>query len=132
MTSFAEPQDVVAVWRPFVGNEQAIATGRLEHASAIIRQEIPSIDERIASGALDAVLVKFVVIDMVLRHLRNRDGILSETAGAWSYRRDGSLAGGVVYLDAEQRRQLSGGRSGARARSLRTPLGLGFANSGYC
>lgn len=115
MADFAAPSDIEAGWRPLTDAEAAIAPAQLAYASAIIRDEFPDIDARIAAGTLSAELVKFVARDMVKRTLMNPNGLRQEQLEDYSYTRDTAISDGSMYLTDEERRRLSarGRRSGS-------------------
>ena len=62
MADFADLEDVETAWRPLSDAEAAAAEFWLPAASALIRAEFPTIDDRIESGDLDTALVRGMVI----------------------------------------------------------------------
>jgi hypothetical protein len=50
-------------------------------ASAVVRSKVPTVDDRIADGTLDADLVRGVVAQMVIRALQNPGGLRSKSVG---------------------------------------------------
>lgn len=104
MDALATVQDVEDAGFP-VGAGSTRVTLLLLRASALVRAEFPRVDERIASGALDAALVASVVADMVRRVLANPDGFKqsSETVGPFS--RTGTYADefqGLALTEADR------------------------------
>jgi hypothetical protein len=79
------------MWRPLSPDENGRAYGLLEKASALLRQALPSVDDRIAAFAvdprdpvgLDPVTVSMVVATMVKRFLSNVQGVASEGVGPY-------------------------------------------------
>jgi hypothetical protein len=75
VTLLATPDDVAAVWRTIQPGEEA---RRVDHllavATARVRQRFAGIDDRIASGDLDEVLVTHVVATLVKRAMTARAG----------------------------------------------------------
>lgn len=107
MADYATVADVEALWRPLDGAEQVRAGVLLTRASALIRLRVPSLDDR-ASLDLDlAEVTRGVVIEMVLRALRNPDGKISETIGDYSYRRPDASTGGM-YVTPDELALLAG------------------------
>ena len=111
MASFASTSDVEGLWRTLTEDEKVIAGNQLTFASAIIRQAVPDIDDRIAAGTLDADLVKNVAVSMVLRVMRNPDGKLEESIDDYSYRRDSAQSTGAMYLSDSELKLLKARRS---------------------
>lgn len=101
---FATYQDVEAVWRTLTPDEQARATKLIEYASRKIRREIPDIDARLTSGALDPLDVEMVVVAMVKRAMMNSalDGVETQqqTAGPFALTVKPSNPNGSLYLTA--------------------------------
>lgn len=107
MTAFATFSDVAAVWRALTTDEEGQVTRRLEQASRIIRQRIGDIDARVGDGSLDAALVRDVVVDMVLRYLKNPEGYRQEAIEDYSRTRDTALSEGKIYLTDDELELLS-------------------------
>jgi hypothetical protein len=117
MASYAEPSDLAAIWRPLTADETEIAFNRLEQASRKIRREIGpvgglSIDQRIAAGLLDIDDVKDVAVEMVRRvmsipgYIRQQSVTVDDATKSLTF--DGSVSGGVMFIDDEERRSLMG------------------------
>lgn len=77
MAPLAETFDIEARWRPLTDAEQQIAPTLIDDASANVRAQAPGVDDRIADGSLDPMLVAGVVARMVIRVLRNPTGAVS-------------------------------------------------------
>lgn len=101
--------------------EQSLALARLDDAATILEAEFPDINDRLASGALPSQVVKMVHADMVVRVVRNPEGIIQEVDGNYSRTLASAsvYAGGLTLLPYE-RRLLSGSR--ARLGSFRPTL----------
>lgn len=96
-TPFATPEDVAELWRPLSTQEQAVATARLLLVSALIRARVRTVDERIASGALDPEVVRIIAVDAVRRAMENpTEGVRSRTQTV------GPFSESVTYTDAGQ------------------------------
>ena len=114
--AFASHVDVEAAWRALTATEQAVADVKLALASAIVRAEVPTVDDRIADGTLDPVLVKGIVVEMAVRALRNPEGIrqtsvaksIDDFSTTTTEVRDQALSAGAVYLAEDERRLLAG------------------------
>lgn len=122
----AEPlatvQDLVGVWRPLTADEQTRAGGLLGAASAMLRAEIPGVDDAITAGTVDAELVRWVVCQMVRRVMLTPDSppvtqqaqSLGQASISWSM----ANPGGDMYLTRSERRMLGGGRQRAATISM--------------
>jgi len=110
---FATYADIENAWRALTSDEQTVATSSLAFASAIIRNDIRTVDSRIAAGKLDVDLVKHIAVAMVLRKMRNPDGLRTEQLEDYAYTRDSALSDGSIYLSADERRMLLGRGAGA-------------------
>lgn len=97
-TPLAATDDVALLYPPLVGADQALTdqvTGLIRKASALLRQRVPWVDDRIARfqvnpsdlGGLDPDVVSDVVATMVKRFLVNQSGATnqSETVGPYSH-----------------------------------------------
>lgn len=126
MAPFATSEDVAAQWRPLTDDQVLIVDELLDYASAILRQRVGLIDDRLADGTLDPVLVRGVAVAMVLRVMRNPDGIRQRTAGAVSVTFDDARAAGIDPTPSELS-MLAPRRAGRGApRSARLCPGLGL------
>jgi hypothetical protein len=96
VANYATAADVSAL-RPLTSDEQAKAGLLLEYASVLIRQNVPDVDARLSSGALDAAVPRLVSVSMVLRAL----GGLAATPGAKSESQTvGPYSKSVTYAEA--------------------------------
>lgn|SRR5690606_1766994 len=85
-----EPQEIVVVGT------------RLEDAERHLRRRIKDLDERVVNGSLDEGDVAMVEAEMVLRLMRNPEGLQQETDGNYSYSLAQRVASGVLeVLDSE-------------------------------
>lgn len=86
-TSLADIGDVEDMWRPLTEAEKNRVGRLIIKASTLLRQRMPSVDDRIAAfiadptdpTGLDAASVATVVATVVKRFLVNTDGLTSET-----------------------------------------------------
>lgn len=102
MADLATTADVAARWRPLTAEETTVATALLTDASAVLRARVATLDERVASGDLPAALVVAVCSQMVLRVLRNRDGLVTEQIDDYGYRRADGAADGRLYVTRDE------------------------------
>jgi hypothetical protein len=72
MVSYATTGDLEARWRPLTDAELIPAATLLGAASRLVLARVPDLDERIAAGTLDPLLVTDVVCDIVRRALTVR------------------------------------------------------------
>ncbi len=71
-------------------------------ASRRLRLLVPSVDDRITAGTLDAALVSDIVADAVIRVMKNPDGVRSYTIDDFTETRDRDLSAGLLqFLDSE-------------------------------
>lgn len=101
MADYATTADVAARWRPLSAAESTVAAALLADASAILRARAPSIDDRLTEATLDPALPRSVAVQMVLRVLRNPDGLVSEQIDDYGIRRADSAAGSLTVTDDE-------------------------------
>lgn len=104
--SFATPSDVAAAWRPLTDLEEITVATQLAYASAIIRTNVPDIDDRLAAGKVDPTLVRGITVEMVLRQARNPTGVTSTSESLEDYQYSEAyseeVATGSIFLaDAE-------------------------------
>src|SRR5690242_15399862 len=89
----AAPADVEDVWRPLSSDEVPRITSLIMKASALLRQIVPAIDERIhvsatdpaSPRALDRVLVADVVGTAVKDCVNNPEGVATKTEPVGPY-----------------------------------------------
>lgn len=121
-TPFATATDLAARWRPLsttgpAPTEQDRATTLLGDASVWIRAWLPGIDQRIASGDLDANLVTLVACAMVKRSMIGSDhegqrGSM-DVMGPFTSQATFTNPEGNLYLTSVEVDQLDGRPSGA-------------------
>jgi len=97
--AYATPEDVeVRFMRPLDEDEKRVVAARLEDAELLLRSRIPDLDEKVAAGVLDRALVVMVEAEMVLRLIRNPDGLVQETDGSYSYSTSQKVASGLLEV----------------------------------
>lgn len=113
MADFAEVADVAAWWRELSAAEQAKASTLLTSVSALIRQTVTTVDDRIDDGTLDAEIPKMVAVQAVLRVMRNPDGVASwaiDDVRVTNARRDDSEDPAELFLTDREIAMLRGDR----------------------
>lgn len=95
-------------FRPLSEDEETVGGVLLEDAWALILNHVPSAEERSADIQYSA-LVKQVQCAMVLRVIKNPEGLLSEQIDDYQYRRDSAVSAGALYLSDDERALLGAG-----------------------
>lgn len=101
--SYASAADVVTLWAKEPEPEVlALIERRLEQVERMIRRRIPNLDAQAAiSSTFEADLID-IEADAVLRLVRNPEGYMSETDGAYTYQLQQDLSvGRLEILDDE-------------------------------
>lgn len=109
--------DVADLWRPLTSTEQDRVANLIVKASALLRQKMPWVDDRMArfavdptdEGGLDPMAVANVVATVIKRFLVNPDGAtnMSETSGPYSrskgfaLRGDKDVRGELIITDSD-------------------------------
>jgi len=106
--------DLEARFRSLTAEERPGAEALLDDAWAILLTVVPDLEDRMASGAASVNLVVSVVSAMVLRVLRNPNGVRSWSVDDYSETRDNSLAAGSLYASPDEVRLLTGLASSTR------------------
>lgn len=97
--AYATPEDVeVRFMRPLDEDEKRVVAARLEDAELLLRSRIPDLDEKVTTGVLDQALVVMIEAEMVLRLIRNPDGLVQETDGSYSYSTSQRVASGLLEV----------------------------------
>lgn len=120
MANFAEPSDVAAWWRDLSPEEEARATALLTSASALIRDRVPTVDDRITAGTLDPEIPKIVAIGATLRILQNPNGVRSWSIDDVTVTYDRSDTAGPLEMHlTDHELDLLTGRRRGRIRTAR-------------
>lgn len=123
MEPFATVEDLEKHWHPLTDEQEVVAEQLLESASALIRNEFPDIDSRIAAGKLSSRVPLVITVEMVKRVMRNPEGALQKTTGPFSVTYHADALAAELFLTDEDRRQLRPRRK-MMARTIRTRPGL--------
>lgn len=114
-------EDLEARFRPLTdAAERATAEALLADAWAIALTQAPTLEQRLSSGALDPAVAVAVISAVVLRVLRNPDGIRTWSVDDYSQTRDATVAGGALYLSEDELRLLAPSGSTGSAFSITT------------
>lgn len=109
MGEFASTDDVGLAWNQPVSDEQQEYVDYLiDKAERLVRDKVPTLDARITATTLSALTVGDVVVDMVVRLLRNPEGLSSESAGDYSYQRNAATGEGRLFMRPDEIARLRG------------------------
>lgn len=117
----ATVQDVAARWRPLTAQEEAVASTLLDDAWALLKHRVAQLESRLDAvpATLDAGLVRMVEVAMVLRVLRNPDGVRQEAIQDYSYSRDPVTASGALAVTVEELDLLAAAGADSAAFTIR-------------
>ncbi|QGH80577.1 head-to-tail adaptor [Mycobacterium phage Rahalelujah] len=101
--AYAKSSDVVELWAKEPEPEVlALIDRRLDQVERMIKRRIPNLDTKVAASAVFEADLIDIESDVVLRLVRNPEGYLSETDGAYTYQLATDLSQGkLVILDDE-------------------------------
>lgn len=101
--AYATAADVVTLWAKEPEAEvMTLIERRLEQVERMIRRRIPTLDAlAAASETFEADLID-IEADAVLRLVRNPEGYLSETDGAYTYQLQSDLSSGKLQVLDEE------------------------------
>lgn len=124
---WTEPSDVTDRWLgSAVPATDAQITTLLEDAEDTVLREFPDLEERVGTdpGQIPELRVQKVVARMVIRHLRNPEGVRTVQEGAGPFqetRTQGGSEPGSMYLTDDERAELSNTREGRAFTIDQTP-----------
>ena len=97
--AYATARDVVTLWAKEPEPEvMVLIERRLEQVERLIKRRVTNLDARVAlSETFEADLID-IEADAVLRLVRNPEGYLSETDGAYTYQLQSDLSGGRLQI----------------------------------
>lgn len=132
MTTYATTAQVAAKWRTLSSAEEAAAQAHLDEGSALLRRMVSGLDDAIADETVDAVLVRMVLTNAVLRVMRNPSGATSQTVGPESATFSGLNARPeVTFTEAELALITPAGEVLSSGGSVIGSLALGRPNWAY-
>ncbi|ASZ75184.1 head-to-tail adaptor [Mycobacterium phage MissWhite] len=101
--AYATAEDVVVLWAKEPEPEvMALIERRLEQIERMIKRRIPDLDLKAAANSTFRADLIDIEADAVLRLVRNPEGYLSETDGAYTYQLQADLSQGkLTILDEE-------------------------------
>lgn len=109
MGEFATTEDVELAWnQPVTGGAVDYVEYLIGKAERLVRDKVPQLDARILAGKLATETVGDVVVDMVVRLLRNPEGLSSESAGDYSYQRNAATGEGRITMHSDEVARLRG------------------------
>jgi hypothetical protein len=113
--------DLELRFRPLTDTEETAVQYLLDDAWSVLLVTVPDLEDRMTSGTVTEPLASFVVSSMVLRVLRNPNGVRSWSVDDYSETRDNAVSAGTLY--ALERGRLADGRAnppvGGRSRWAR-------------
>lgn len=98
--------DVSVQFGDLSDGEEDLTAYLLKAASGLVRQNFPLVDQQVVAGRLDADVVALTVAGMVLRVLRNPEGLKAETTGPFSRTYDTTYAAGLLVITPNDAGQL--------------------------
>lgn len=107
MATYATVDDVVAEYDGTIADDQIEYVERkLTSAELVVRAEAGDIGARIGSGATSFEAVKLVLCNMVIRLLRNPEGVRTQTVGPFSVSLDQSASSADLVITRNDRKLL--------------------------
>lgn len=104
---------VAEVWRPMTDAEKTIANRLLERAAAMLPAQSPGLLDRLTAGTTPVEAVEQVLIDAVLRILRNPEGwkkgtrsVVGEYTESWEW--DEAAAARTLHFTDDELRNVAG------------------------
>lgn len=94
--------DLEARWRPLADSEKSNAQALLDDAWAIANAQVPLLNSSLDGGNVSPEVVRAVVSAMVIRVLRNPDGVRTWSVDDYSQTRDNSVSAGALYLSPDE------------------------------
>lgn len=90
--------DVRRQFGPLTPAQEGLAGHLVRAASSLLRQRTPSIDQDVRTHRIDPDVAALTVTNMVLRVMRNPNGLRAETTGPFSRTYDTSSAAGLLVV----------------------------------
>ena len=102
MPNPATTQDLEARWRPLTPQEQINAQAYLADAWWMLTGRRQSLEANLLAGTVSPGNVTRVVCAMVLRVLKNPDGIAVESVDDYRFTRDSLVSSGLLMVTASE------------------------------
>ena len=118
MTNPVTPTDVESRWRPLSATETVVASALLDDAWSLINRRIPTLTASLDDNRIPLSELVRVECAMVLRVLRNPDGLVQENVDDYMLRRSTAAESGELRLTVDEQEALTY-QSGTSARSVR-------------
>lgn len=99
--------DLEARWRPLTADEKIVAQALLDDAWSIASAQVPGLPLAVDSNRVPLGVVRATIASMVVRVLRNPEGVRQWSVDDYSETRDASVAGGALYMSPEERNLLA-------------------------
>jgi hypothetical protein len=109
------------------GLRQDYVETKIADAVAYILDECPRVAARLREGTLSENNYKRVVADVVMRVVRNPEGLQTESEGGYSYGARASVASGDFWLSDRDRRTLNGSNPAMGLGTMSIGLDRGWA-----
>lgn len=122
--------DVVAQYGTLTEDEATLTKYLLRVASKMIRQNVPNLDALLEARRLDPDVVALAPANMVLRVLRNPEGLRSETTGPFSRTYDTTSAAGLLVVTADDLKNVTPGPVAPAAGETWAPAGTLWVTPG--
>ena len=99
----ATADDVVALWAKEPEPEvMVLIERRLNQVERMIRRRIPDLDSRVVASQTFKEDLVDIEADSVLRLVRNPEGYISETDGAYTYQLSEAISAGKLEITADE------------------------------
>jgi Phage protein Gp19/Gp15/Gp42 len=118
MPNPATVDDIEARWRPLSDQERTNAQAFLEDAWWLILGRRPSLEADMTAGTVAMGNAVRVVSAVVLRLLRNPEGLASESIDDYTYRRDSLTSSGALHITPDELADITPGRAVKRSVRL--------------
>lgn len=115
MTSPVSVADLENRFRPLSDDEETVAAWLLIDAWAVASAQVRALPAAVTAGTVNTDLVTAVLCAMVIRVLRNPDGVRQWSVDDYSEMRDSTVSAGALYL-SEDELSLLGTAIGAKPR----------------
>lgn len=120
MANPATVADIEARWRPLSAQETINATAFLGDAWALLLSRRPNLEDDLTAQTISEENVIRVVCAMVLRVMRNPEGLVEFALDDYRARRDALVSAGLLLVTADELADITPGR--ARRNSVRLTI----------